>query len=133
MNTISTFLKLVAPIFWIVGAVNLIFGLSADAMLGANVPANAIADPGLDRQNRFYGVAFTLYGTLLFSCASNLSKYRTVVMCLLWTFFAAGLARLVSIAKFGMPPPLILALLAVELIAPPLVIYWLSKVTNDSK
>ena len=133
MHAISTFLKLVAPIFWIVGAFHLIFGLSADVMLGANISATTITDPGLDSQNRFYGVAFTLYGTLLFICASDLAKYRSVVMCLLWTFFAAGLARLVSIATFGMPPPPILALLAIELIAPPLVICGLNKVTNDSK
>lgn len=133
MNTLAIVLKLAAPIFWIVGAVHLIFGLSADAMLGAHISADTITDPGLDSQNRFYGVAFTVYGTLLFVCASNLSKYRSIVLCLLWTFFAAGLARLISIAMLGTPPPLILALLAVELIAPPLVIYLLNNVTNNSK
>jgi Domain of unknown function (DUF4345) len=131
--SIAKFLKLVAPIFWLVGAAHLIFGLGADAMLGPKVPAEALTEPGLDSQNRFYGVAFTLYGTLLFVCASDLVKYRTIVMCLLWTFFAAGLARIVSIAKFGVPPPLIVALLAIELIAPPIAIYWLSKTTRPSK
>lgn len=91
MRTISIFLKLVAPIFWIVGAVHLIFGLSADVMLGAKAPTEVLTDPALDSQNRFYGVAFTLYGTLLFICTSDLAKYRTVVICILWTFFAAGL------------------------------------------
>ena len=133
MNSISTFLKFVAPIFRLVGAVHLIFGLGDDAMLGAKITPEASAGPGLDSQNRFYGVAFTVYGTLLFICASDLAKYRSVVMSLLRTFFAAGLVRLVSIAKFGMPPPLILALLAVELIAPPWVIYWLGNVTNNSQ
>jgi Domain of unknown function (DUF4345) len=130
MSNLPKFLKLIAPIFWVVGAVHLIFGVSAEVMLGAKLPTEVLTDPALDRQNRFYSVAFTLYGTLLFICASDLAKYRTVVTCLLRTFFAAGLARLVSIAKFGMPPPLIIALLAIELIAPLLVIFWLSNVTK---
>ncbi len=130
MSNLVKFLKLIAPIFWIVGALHLIFGVSAEVMLGAKLPTEALTDPALDSQNRFYGVAFTLYGTLLFICASDLMKYRIVVTCLLWTFFTAGLARLVSIAKFGMPPPLIVALLTVELIAPPLLIYWFGKATR---
>jgi Domain of unknown function (DUF4345) len=130
MKVLAKFLKWIAPIFWLVGAMHLIFGVSAEVMLGAKLPPEVLADPALDSQNRFYGVAFTLYGTLLFICASNLEKYRTIVLCVLWTFFAAGLARFVSITKFGVPPPLILALLAIEFIAPPLVIYWLSKATR---
>ena len=74
MNTIATFFKVVAPIFWIVGAVHLILGRGADVVLGAKIPTEVLADPALDSQNRFYGVAFTLYGTLLFICASDLAK-----------------------------------------------------------
>jgi len=33
----------------------------------AQTAASVIADPALDSQNRFYGVAFTLYGALLVS------------------------------------------------------------------
>lgn len=96
-------------------------------LLGARLPAEALRDATLDSQNRFYGVAFTLYGVLLFLSATDLPRYATVLRCVLWVFFAAGLARLVSIASHGVPPPLVLALLMSELAAPPLIHFWLAK------
>jgi hypothetical protein len=88
----------------------------------------ALADAALNSQNRFYGIAFSLYGVLLFLCATDLQRYATVLRCVLWVFFAAGLARLVSIATHGVPPPLVLALLVTELALPPILHLWLSKV-----
>ena len=87
----------------------------------------------LDSQNRFYGVAFTLYGVLLFLCAADIRKYAMVLRCVLWVFFAAGLARLVSIATHGLPPPPVLTLLASELLAPPLIVWWLSNLENQRR
>ena len=129
----AVFLKAIAPVFLLVGALHLAFGLGADAMLGANVPLGAMSDPTLDSQNRFYGVSFSLYGVLLFLCASDVPKYATVLRCVLWVLFAGGVARLVSIATHGVPPPLVLALLASELLAPPLVVSWLSRVGTTSQ
>lgn len=128
MSPLALTLKLAAPIFFCVGALHLLLGVGAEVLLGAELPVEALADPALDSQNRFYGVAFTLYGVLLFLCATDLSKYATVFRCLIWVFFAAGVARLVSIATHGVPPPLVLGLLASELIAPPLLAWWLSRV-----
>ena len=70
MRRFALFLKLLAPIFLFVGGLHLILGLGADAMLGAQVPPDAMRDPALNSQNRFYGIAFTLYGVLLFLCAT---------------------------------------------------------------
>ena len=132
MRAFVLFLRLVAPIFLAVGALHLVLGLGADALLGARVSPDALADPALNSQNRFYGVAFTLYGVLFLLCATNVPKYSAVLRCVLWVFFAAGLARLVSIATHGVPPSLVLALLVSELIAPPLLVWWLRRVNNGS-
>jgi Domain of unknown function (DUF4345) len=128
---LTFFLKLIAPVFLVVGAFHLVLGVSADVLLGAKLPAEALADPALNSQNRFYGVAFSLYGVLLYVCATDLSKYAVVLRCVLWVFFAAGLARLVSIATHGVPPPLVLVLLATEIALPPLLHLWLSKTLRD--
>ena len=128
MRALAIFLKSIAPVFILVGTLHLVLGLGADVLLGAKVPQEAMIDPVLNSQNRFYGVSFTLYGVLLFLCASNIPKYATVLRCVLWVFFAGGLARLVSVATHGVPPPPVLALLASELLAPPLAVWWLSKV-----
>ena len=127
MRSLVLVLKLLAPVFFIVGALHLVLGLGADALLGAKVSAEAMTDPALDSQNRFYAVAFTLYGVLLFLCSTDIPKYATVLRCVLWVFFAAGLARFVSIALHGSPPPMIWLLLVGEVVPPPLLAWWLSR------
>jgi hypothetical protein len=126
MRALALVLKVVAPVFFIVGALHLALGLGADAMLGAKVPADVMADPALDSQTRFYGVALTLYGVLLFLCSTDMPKYATVLRSVLWVFFAAGVARIVSIAVHGSPPPMIWCLLVGEVVPPPLLVWWLS-------
>ena len=126
--SLARFLKLIAPVFVVVGALHLVLGVGADVLLGAKLPAEALTDAALDSQNRFYGIAFSLYGVLLYLCSTDLPKYASVLRCILWMFFAAGLARVVSIATHGSPPPLVLVLLATEIALPPLLHLWLSKV-----
>ncbi|RIK56927.1 MAG: hypothetical protein DCC57_02575 [Chloroflexi bacterium] len=133
MHKLAVVLKLAVPLFFVVGALHLTLGVGADVLLGAKLPPEAIADPALDSQNRFYGLSFTLYGVLLLLCSTNLPKYATVLRCVLWVFFAAGLARLVSIALHGLPPPLISALLVSELVAPPLLARWLAWAEAESR
>lgn len=132
MKTFALALRLCAPVFFLVGALHLALGVGADVLLGAKLTAEAIADPALDSQNRFYGVSFTLYGVLLLVCASNIPKYAPVLRCVLWVFCAAGVARLVSLAIYGIPPPLVVALLTTELLLPPILVWWLSRVENES-
>ena len=129
MRSLALVLKLLAPVFFIVGALHLVLGLGADILLGAKVSAETMTDPALDSQNRFYAVAFTLYGVLLFLCSTDIPKYATVLRCVLWVFFAAGLARFVSIALHGSPPPMIWLLLVGEVVPPPLLAWWLSRLS----
>ena len=124
---LATLLKLMAPLFCLVGVLHLVFGVGADVMLGAQLPPDAVSDPVLDSQNRFYGVAFSLYGVLLYLCATDLARSSPVLKALLWVFFAAGLARLVSIAVVGLPSLLVLLLTATELLLPPSLLWWLSR------
>lgn len=127
-RALALLLKLLAPVFVVVSALHLALGVGADVLLGAKIPAETLNDAALNSQNRFYGVAFGVNGVLLYLCATDLRKYATVLRCVLWVFFAAGLARLVSIATHGVPPPLVLALLTSELAFPPVFHLWLSKV-----
>lgn len=120
-------LKLIAPIFFLVGALHLIFGVGADVMLGANLTHSAVSDPVLDSQNRFYGTAFMLYGAVFYISSKDTAKYISVLRSALWIFFASGLARIVSIAIYGLPSGLVLGLLATELVLPPLFLYWYAR------
>src|SRR5262249_25009482 len=101
---LAVVLTVVAPLILLVGALHLVLGVGADVLLGRKLPAETLADPALNSQNRFYGVAFALYGVLLYLCAIDLPKYAIVLRCVLWVFFAGGVARLVSIVTHGVPP-----------------------------
>jgi len=120
-------LRIIGVLFLLPCVLHLVFGLGADAMLGAQVPKAAANDPALDSQNRSYGVIFSLYGILLIVCSSDLAKYATVLRILLWAFFAAGIARLVSIAVVGTPPAAVVVLLITELVLPPLLLWGLQR------
>jgi len=132
MRTLALVLRLLAPVFFIAGALHLVLGLGADVLLGAKLPAEAASNAALDSQNRFYGVSFTLYGVLLLVCSSNIPRYATILRCVLWVFFAAGVARLVSVALHGIPPPLVMFLLVSEVLLPPGLAWWLSRVEHES-
>lgn len=123
----SIVLKLTSPIFLVVGCLHLVLGINAEVLLGASIGMDALTDPVVDSQNRFYGVAFTLYGILLFVCATDIDKYQTILRTLLWVFFASGCARLVSIVTHGLPSNIVLVLLTTELLLPLLCIVWLRK------
>lgn len=113
---------------FLVGALHLVLGVRAEVLLGANLPPETLRDATLDSQNRFYGVAFTLNGVLMMLCATDLPRYRGVLLCLLGVLFAAGLARLVSVATHGLPAAPVLALLASELLLVPLLALWAARI-----
>lgn len=131
MKSLAVFLRIAGAGFVLVGALHLMLGLNADVLLGARLPAATIADPALDSQNRFYGVAFALYGVLCFLCTSDIARYAPVLRCMIWVFFAAGCARLVSIAIYGLPPQPVIALLVIELVGPPLLAGWLNRIVHS--
>lgn len=112
------------------GTMHVVFGLGADQILGASVSTASHTDPGLDSQNRFYGAAFTLYGVLLLVIRRDVAKYETILRCLLWVFWFAGGVRFVSVALYGWPPYLMGVLFAVELILPPALLFWTSRLAN---
>jgi len=125
-------LRLATIVFILVGLLHLVLGLHADMLLGARLPVEAVNDPVLDSQNRFYGTAFMLYGVLLSLGARDLSRHAAMLQCCFWCFFAGGLARLVSWALHGAPSPMVVALLVTELLLPPLLSVWLSHTARDA-
>ena len=119
------YLYAVAPFFFLVGLFHLSMGLGADALLGADVSEQTFADPGLDSQNRFYGVSLTLYGAIILLSVRDLPRYHLALKLVLLCMFLAGLARFVSVALYGWPPFLIGLLFAAEVILPPVTYIWM--------
>src|SRR5829696_95213 len=116
--TFALILRLLALTVFLVGALHLALGVRADVLLGAKAPAATIADPTLDSQARFHGVSFAVYGVLLLLCASDVKRY--------------AVALLFSAAIYGVPPSPVLVLLVIELIVPPALVWWMSRVAHES-
>lgn len=133
MKAYSLVLKLSAGVFFVVALLHVGLGPAADALLGAALPPEVLADPVLDSQNRFYGMSFAVYGVLFILGSRDVVKHGAMLRCLLWTFFAGGLARLVSMAAVGAPSVLVLGLTAVELALPPALLLWQSRLTRGAE
>lgn len=121
-------LRAAAPAFFGVALLHLTLGMGADALLGAQISTETMSDPGLDSQNRFYGVAFALYGAVFWLASTDIERFAPALALTLLLFFLAGLARFASVALLGWPPTLIGLLLASELLLPPMIWLWLGSV-----
>ena len=132
MISLTTTLKLLSPVFVLVGLIHLALGPEAEVLLGAELSPQSLADPVLDSQNRFYGVTFTVFGFLLYLCATDIHKYAAVFYICIWVIFAGGVARLISMAAAGIPSGFVIALLAVEILAPVLLTLWYRNVQAES-
>ena len=132
MRGLALILKLISPVFIVVAALHLIYGLQADAMLGAHVTPETALEPSLNSQNRFYGVAFAFYGVALYLCAGDIRRYEPILKALIYVFFLAGVARVISWATHGAPAPLVMLLMATELVLPPALLVWLGRSKNEA-
>ncbi len=122
MQQLSLILKLIAPVFIVVAAIHLVFGVDAEAVLGASVSADVSSEPSLSSQNRFYGVAFALYGVVLYLAARDLRTFGAFFRATMWVFLLAGVARFVAWSQYGAPAPLVVSLLILELLMPPVLL-----------
>ncbi|OYU73911.1 MAG: hypothetical protein CFE32_19485 [Alphaproteobacteria bacterium PA3] len=118
-------LRLLAIGCFVPVVLHVVFGVAGDALIGAPVP-DAI-NASLDSQNRFYGASFAIYGALLWYCARDLRTHVGLLKIVLVLFFFGGCARGLSAIQYGPPSPSIIALWAIELIIPPLLLIWLRR------
>jgi Domain of unknown function (DUF4345) len=126
---LSLVLRLTGVICIAVALLHGMLGVSGDGVLGIGVPS--LIDPSLDSQNRFYGVAFGLYGVLLWMGGGDVRRYARVLKAIFVLMFLAGVARGLAVVAHGWPTPQIIGLWASELILPPLLWLWLIHETGQ--
>jgi hypothetical protein len=128
VNLFLSTLKILAGVFLLVAGVHLAFGVGAEVLLGAKLSVEAIAEPTLNSQDRFYGVAFSLNASVLYLASKDLKRYEPLLKAVCLICFVGGLSRILSWALHGTPAPAIIFLGATELIGPPALLYWLGRV-----
>jgi Domain of unknown function (DUF4345) len=98
-------------------------GLTHIVLRPSSIPGSIAVNATMDSEDRFYATLFVAFGGALIWCSRNLHARGGPLFWLLTTFFASGMARLVSAAQVGPPGVLFQFLTGVELILP--VVLWL--------
>jgi Domain of unknown function (DUF4345) len=132
MNLFLMALKCLAAVFLLVAGLHFALGVGAEVLLGAKLSAEAVAEPTLNSQDRFYGVAFSLNAVILYFSSQNLKRYEPLLKAVCVVCFVGGLSRILSWVLHGSPAPMVVFLGATELVGPPLLLYWLGRVKNEA-
>jgi len=112
---LQVFLGLFGVTAILIATLHLVLGPAA---IPGSVPVNAT----MDSEDRFYATLFAAYGVALLWCLRDIERKTSVVYFLAGTFFIGGLARLVSIAAVGLPNTFFIAMTALELFIPCLMV-----------
>jgi Domain of unknown function (DUF4345) len=115
-------LRIFAVFAVVTGSLDLLFGGGLLVASGAVLATGSATDPLIDSQLRFLGAIWAGYGVMLWWTAGNLRSRMTPLAILSATMFVAGLGRTGSALLHGIPSPLVIVFIAIELIGPPLVL-----------
>ena len=110
-----------------IASMHVVFGPSL--AIPGSVPVNAT----MDSEDRFYATLFVAYGVALLWCVKDVERKSPTVHFLAITFFAGGLARLVSMAAVGLPNAFFVAMTALELLIPFLMVFMQVRVSSAAK
>jgi Domain of unknown function (DUF4345) len=132
MNLFLLVLKCLAAVFLLVAGLHFALGVGAEVLLGARLSAEAAAEPTLNSQDRFYGVAFSLNAVVLYFASKDLKRYEPLLKAVCVVCFLGGLSRILSWALHGAPAPMVVFLGVTELVGPPWLLYWLGSVKRDA-
>jgi hypothetical protein len=128
---VTSVLRIFGVVFVLAGLAHVVFGVGAEALLGANLPLEALKDPSLNSQNRFYGAEFMLYGVVIWMFTSDRRKYADVFRAVMILFFVGGLTRILSYWIHGAPSLAIQFLAMTELVIPPVLLRWQARCLNE--
>ena len=114
-------LKWLTAIF---GAACVAIALLHIALGPAAIPGSVPVNATMDSEDRFYASLFLGFGVALIWVSRDLAARRGVFLALLAVFFIGGLARVISWIVVGPPGDIFIAIGVVELILPPMLIWW---------
>jgi hypothetical protein len=90
-----------------------------------------LATAEMESELRFYGAIYAAYGLTMLRVAPSADRDIAAVRALAGTLFLAGLARASGWRAAGRPHRIQLALLAIELAAPPLIVAWQARLPDS--
>jgi hypothetical protein len=104
------------------GVVATAAGLHTVIAGGKSLPDEGLANPSVESELRFYAAFYVAYGLALLRVAPRADREPAAVRSLAGALFLAGLARAGGWLAVGRPHRVQLALLGIELGAPPVMV-----------
>ncbi|MBK8431525.1 MAG: DUF4345 domain-containing protein [Chloroflexi bacterium] len=96
------------------------FGLDDPLYASLGLPRNALLDSNL----RFYSGVWFVLGITVLLTVQSLEKYFELYKILWAMIFVGGIGRLLSIAVVGLPPIPFIGFTVLEILGPPIFLYW---------
>jgi hypothetical protein len=115
-------------VFYVGGAVATAAGLHTIVAGAKSLPHQKPANPSVESELRFYAAFYVAYGVAALRTASRADRETANVRALAGALLLAGLARAGGWLAVGRPQRLQLALLFIELAAPPPIVAWQARV-----
>jgi hypothetical protein len=104
-----------------------------DVALGtAPLPGGNSVPVDVDSNYRFFAAVWLTLGAALLVVAARVAESGPLLRLVCAAVFLGGLARIWSIAVAGVPSPVLLALLGLELVLPPILLLWHRALTRGS-
>lgn len=110
-----------------IGAGGLVMVLGATTIVGVDDPS-----PAVDSEMRFFATWYVAAGLYLLTAAKDLDAKTPAIRGVIVAFGLAGVARAISWGMVGRPPALAIALMAIELLLPVVVLPWLARAELDA-
>mgnify|MGYP000703970763 CR=1 FL=1 len=121
MNNGSKMESSIKVILYLIFAVSLITGINVLIGGALSLPEISNVEATVDNELRFFSIFWMAYGSFCFWVARNLSKEHHFVPFIAIVFFLGGTARLISLIFVGMPTPLFIPAMALEIVLPPII------------
>jgi len=125
-KSFQIFLGLFGVTAIVIAALHIVFGPKA-------IPGSVSVNATMDSEDRFYAVLFGAYGVALLWCIKDIERKSAIVYVLALTFFAGGLARLVSVASVGFPNTFFIVMTGLELLIPFMMVFLQSRISRSSQ
>lgn len=106
------------------GTVAIVTGLLQIATGPLTLPGSPSADETVDSELRFLSAFWVAVGAVLLWLVPRVERETVTLRVVAAAIFLGGVARAVSLISVGEPHSTALVLMAIELIAPPIVVAW---------
>ncbi|MDQ3403626.1 MAG: DUF4345 domain-containing protein [Actinomycetota bacterium] len=109
----------------VTGALDIVIGT-------ATLPGNTDVPTNVDSNYRFFAAIWLMLGLVLLWIVPRVREATAPLRVVCAAVFVGGLARVMSLIVAGVPDPLLVAFIGVELIVPPVLLVWQASVRKST-